>query len=84
MSARELSSRGGGQTINQARRKAMRITACILLATAACRVPYTSMVYWRNNLPDEINSVGIESVLSMEICSCSNLWFLFANSDARV
>ncbi|XP_023941153.2 RYamide receptor [Bicyclus anynana] len=56
-SARELSSRGGGQTIAQARGKAIRITACILLATAVCRVPYTAMVYLRNSLPNEINAV---------------------------
>ena len=56
--ARELSSRGGGQTINKARGKAMRITACILLAAALCRIPYTILVYWRSNLKKEINAVN--------------------------
>ncbi|KAI8439655.1 hypothetical protein MSG28_013361 [Choristoneura fumiferana] len=56
-SARELSSRGHGQTVARARRRAMRITSCVLLASVICRVPYTVMVYWRSNNSRAINSV---------------------------
>ncbi|XP_041982158.1 neuropeptide receptor 22 [Aricia agestis] len=56
-SARELASRGGGQTVSRARTKALRITACVLITTAVCRIPYTIMLYWRNNLNNEINAV---------------------------
>ncbi|XP_050677204.1 RYamide receptor [Leptidea sinapis] len=56
-SARELASRGGGQTISRAKGKAMRITAFVLLAAVVCRLPYTVLVYWRNNMPRSINAV---------------------------
>ncbi|CAK1587154.1 unnamed protein product [Parnassius mnemosyne] len=63
-SARELSSRGGGQMVTKVRGRAMKITACVLLAAAICRMPYTVLVYWRNNLSLEINSVdGAYSVM---------------------
>ncbi|CAH2044082.1 unnamed protein product, partial [Iphiclides podalirius] len=56
-SARRLASRGGGQTLTKAKSRAMRITACVLLTAAVCRIPYTTLVYWRNNLSLEINAV---------------------------
>ncbi|XP_068617965.1 neuropeptide FF receptor 2 [Battus philenor] len=56
-SARKLSSRGGGQVVARARCRAMKITAFVLLAAAVCRIPYTVLVYWRNNLTMEINAV---------------------------
>ncbi|XP_014371297.2 neuropeptide FF receptor 2 [Papilio machaon] len=56
-SARKLSSNGGGQVVSKAKGRAMKITACVLLAAAFCRIPYTVLVYWRNNLTLEINAV---------------------------
>nr|XP_021189735.2 neuropeptide receptor 22 [Helicoverpa armigera] len=56
-SVRELSARGGGRSIARARSRALRITACVLLAGVACRVPYTALIYWRNNLEPLINAV---------------------------
>ncbi|XP_045774600.1 neuropeptide receptor 22 [Maniola jurtina] len=90
-SARELSSRGGGQTITQARGKAMRITACILLVAAVCRVPYTALVYMRNNLPNEINAVEggyqimwfIASYLMYLNCAINPLIYGFTNTRFR-
>ncbi|XP_039756686.1 neuropeptide receptor 22 [Pararge aegeria] len=90
-SARELLSRGGGQTVTQARGKAMRMTACILLAAAVCRIPYTAMVYWRNNLPQEVNSVEggfdilwfIASYLMYVNCAINPLIYGFTNTRFR-
>ncbi|KAL0821964.1 hypothetical protein ABMA28_005352 [Loxostege sticticalis] len=56
-SARELASRGGGKSVTRAKRRAIRISACVLLTTAICRLPYTVLIYWRNNLDMEVNSV---------------------------
>ncbi|KAG6451372.1 RYamide receptor [Manduca sexta] len=56
-SARELSSRGGGRTIRRARARAMRITACVLVTALVCRLPYTALIYWRNNMTEKINAV---------------------------
>ncbi|PZC78486.1 hypothetical protein B5X24_HaOG202151 [Helicoverpa armigera] len=56
-SVRELSARGGGRSIARARSRALRITACVLLTGVACRVPYTALIYWRNNLEPLINAV---------------------------
>ncbi|XP_063365345.1 red-sensitive opsin [Cydia amplana] len=61
-SARRL--RGSGLTAARARRRAMRITACVLLAAVFCRLPYTLLIYWRNNNSMTINSVdGIFSII---------------------
>ncbi|KAJ8715214.1 hypothetical protein PYW08_005195 [Mythimna loreyi] len=56
-SVRELSSRGGGQSIARARSRALRITACVLLTGICCRVPYTVLVYQRNRMSLQINAV---------------------------
>ncbi|NP_001127750.1 neuropeptide receptor 22 [Bombyx mandarina] len=56
-SARALSSRGGGRSVTRAKGKAMRIAALVLIAAVVCRIPYTALLYWRNNLPPKINSV---------------------------
>ncbi|XP_075980490.1 ultraviolet-sensitive opsin [Anticarsia gemmatalis] len=56
-SARELRSRGGGTSVAKARNRAMRITACVLLVAVACRVPYTALIYWMNNLENDIDAV---------------------------
>ncbi|XP_026495885.2 ultraviolet-sensitive opsin [Vanessa tameamea] len=90
-SARELSSRGGGQTISRARGKAMRITACILLAAVICRIPYTILVYWRNNLRREINAVEgsfgimwfVASYLMYLNCAINPLIYGFTNIRFR-
>ncbi|CAH1639284.1 unnamed protein product [Spodoptera littoralis] len=55
-SVRELASRGGGQSIARARTRTLRITACVLLTSLICRMPFTAFIYWRNNLPNEVNS----------------------------
>ncbi|CAG4991324.1 unnamed protein product [Colias eurytheme] len=90
-SARELSSRGGGQIVSKARGKAMRITAMVLLASTICRVPYTVLVYWRNNLSKEINAVqgGYEimwflaSYLMYLNCAINPLIYGFTNVRFR-
>ncbi|KAM3965786.1 neuropeptide receptor A34 [Aphomia sociella] len=56
-SARKLSSSGTGVAVSKAKTSAMRIAACVLLTTLICRIPYTALIYWRNNLSNEVNSV---------------------------
>ncbi|CAH0401003.1 unnamed protein product [Chilo suppressalis] len=56
-SARKLSARGGGLAVAKAKRKAMRISALVLLVAVICRIPYTVLVYWRDRLSLEINAV---------------------------
>ncbi|XP_028165730.1 neuropeptide receptor 22 [Ostrinia furnacalis] len=56
-SARKLKARGGGQSVTRAKKRAMRITACVLMTAVICRIPYTVLIYWRNRLPNEVNSV---------------------------
>lgn len=58
-SVRDLSTRGGGRVIAKAKGRALRITACVLVASVVCRVPYTALIYWRNNLTMEINAVSL-------------------------
>ncbi|KAJ0174502.1 hypothetical protein K1T71_009610 [Dendrolimus kikuchii] len=65
-SSRELSLRGGGQSVKRAKGKAMRITACVLSAAVICRIPYTALIYMRNNLPIAINAVE---------GNYANMWF---------
>ncbi|CAG9788867.1 unnamed protein product [Diatraea saccharalis] len=56
-SARKLSARGGGRAVVKAKRKTMRIAALVLLVAVICRIPYTILVFWRDRLSLEINSV---------------------------
>ncbi|CAH0725551.1 unnamed protein product, partial [Brenthis ino] len=89
--ARELSSRGGGQTLTKAKGKAMKITACILVAAAICRIPYTILIYWRNNLNMEINAVDggysvmwfVASYLMYVNCAINPLIYGFTNIRFR-
>ncbi|CAG4959981.1 unnamed protein product [Parnassius apollo] len=90
-SSRELSSRGGGQMVTKVRGRAMKITACVLLAAAICRMPYTVLVYWRNNLSLEINSVDgaysvmwfIANYLIYFNCAINPLIYGFTNTRFR-
>ncbi|XP_061379109.1 G-protein coupled receptor 54 [Danaus plexippus] len=89
--ARELLSRGGGRTIILAKRKTMRVTACILLAAAICRIPFTVLVYWRNNLRKEINAVDggysiiwfIATYLMYANCAINPVIYGFTNTRFR-
>ncbi|KAL4707885.1 hypothetical protein ACJJTC_010320 [Scirpophaga incertulas] len=56
-SARKLSARGSNRTVTKAKRKVIRITGCVLITAIICRLPYTVLIYWRNRLNMEINSV---------------------------
>ncbi|XP_045451234.1 ultraviolet-sensitive opsin [Melitaea cinxia] len=90
-SVRELSSRGGGQTISRARGKAMRITACVLVAAVICRIPFTILVYWRSTMSLEINAVEgayeimwfIASYLMYLNCAINPLIYGFTNVRFR-
>ncbi|XP_072945115.1 neuropeptide receptor 22 [Epargyreus clarus] len=91
ISTRTLSSRGGGQAIRKMRGNAVRITACVLLVAVFCRIPYTVMIYWRNNLSMEINSVDggfaaiwfSASFLMYVNCAINPLIYGFTNTRFR-
>ncbi|CAF4878982.1 unnamed protein product [Pieris macdunnoughi] len=90
-SARELTSRGGGKVVVKARGKAMRVTAMVLVASTLCRLPYTVLIYWRNNMAKEINAVegGYEilwftaSYLMYLNCALNPLIYGFTNVRFR-
>ncbi|XP_059048742.1 ultraviolet-sensitive opsin [Achroia grisella] len=56
-SAKKLSSKGAGMAVSKAKTSAMRIAACVLITAVICRIPYTVLIYWRNRLSNEVNSV---------------------------
>ncbi|XP_053610661.1 allatostatin-A receptor isoform X2 [Plodia interpunctella] len=90
-SARELSSRGTGQAITKARSRALRITACVLMTAVVCRLPYTVLIYWRNNLSNNINSVEgsydsmwfVANYLMYLNCAVNPLIYGFTNTKLR-
>lgn len=74
-SSRELSSRGGGQFVVRARGRALRITSLVLLAAVICRIPYTTLIYWRHNTDEQINSVSILYFFDFAISDVSLRFF---------
>ncbi|GBP55645.1 Substance-K receptor [Eumeta japonica] len=57
--AKELSARGGGNSVSRAKGRAFKVAAWVLLAAALCRIPFTVLSYWRNELvrQAQINAV---------------------------
>ncbi|CAK1555583.1 unnamed protein product [Leptosia nina] len=88
---RELSSRGAGKVVTKARGKAMRVTAMVLMASTLCRLPYTVLIYWRNNMAKEINAVEgayeilwfVASYLMYVDCALNPLIYGFTNVRFR-
>ncbi|CAH0588909.1 unnamed protein product [Chrysodeixis includens] len=90
-STRELTSRGGGQFVVKARARAMRITSRVLLAAVLCRIPYTTLIYWKNNSETPINSVEgtyavmwfVANFLMYLNCAVNPLIYGFTNARFR-